>query len=97
MRSLGQNMPSRCAPTDLRLAAMKAKYARSPIRIEPVSDDDIRDYAYHLYLLSGCVPGRDLDNWLEAKACLSARIPKAETHTRLHRQTERVGRQAGTS
>lgn len=75
---------------------MKTKYARSPIRIEPVSDDDIRDYAYHLYLLSGCVPGRDLDNWLEAKACLSARIPKAESHTRLQRQSEKDRKQAAT-
>ena len=32
----------------------------------------IRDYAYHLYEQSGHVPGRDLENWLEASACLHA-------------------------
>ena len=31
------------------------------------SEDDGRDDAYHLYIQSGCLQGRDLDNWLEAK------------------------------
>jgi hypothetical protein len=48
------------------------------------TEDDIRDYAYHLYEQNGCASGRDLDNWLEAKACLSANIPRHQTHTRLH-------------
>jgi hypothetical protein len=39
------------------------------------TDDQIRDYAYHLYCQKGCQPGRDLENWLEAKACLSANPP----------------------
>lgn len=58
----------------------------------PISEDDIRGYAYHLYVQSGCIPGRDLDNWLEAKACLSACIPMSESHARLHRQ---VGKTQG--
>jgi len=47
------------------------------------SDDDIRAYAQHLYEQNGCIPGRDLDNWLEAKACLEASVPQLESHRRL--------------
>jgi hypothetical protein len=46
--------------------------------------DDFREYAYHLYELSGRVPGRDVDNWLEAKACLEANVPRHRSHARLH-------------
>ena len=49
------------------------------------SEDDIRDYAYHLYERSNCLPGHDLDNWLEATACLQANIPHHQSDTRLHR------------
>lgn len=54
-----------------------------PVR-EP-TDDEIRDYAFHLYQQSGCLPGHDLENWLEAKACLEANIPRELSHTRHHR------------
>ena len=54
-----------------------------------VTEEDIRAYAYHLFEQSGGVPGRDLDNWLEAEACLRASIPTHESHTRLHRHLER--------
>ena len=40
-------------------------------------EEDIRSYAYHLYVQSGCRPDRDLENWLEAKACLTARAAAA--------------------
>lgn len=60
--------------------------APTPRPTRVVTDDEIRDYAYHLYQQSGCLPGHDLDNWLEAKACLEAHIPPARSHTRLHRQ-----------
>ena len=66
--------------------AMKTK--TSPVQPEPVNEDDIRDYAHHLYLQSGYIPDRDLDNWLEAKACLGACIPQSESHTRLHRHSQ---------
>jgi hypothetical protein len=49
------------------------------------TEDEIRDYAYHLYVQDGCVPGRDLDHWLEAESCLRANIPKEHTRLRLHR------------
>lgn len=30
-------------------------------------EEEIRQVAYEIYVKSGCIPGRDLDNWLEAK------------------------------
>lgn len=54
------------------------------------TEEDIRDYAFHLYEQSGCIPGRDLDNWLEAKACLEANIPRHSVHSRLQRHLGRV-------
>jgi hypothetical protein len=65
---------------------MKKKSPRSVPASREFTEDDIRDYAFHLYQQSGCVPGHDLDNWLEAKACLEANIPKHHARTRLHRQ-----------
>lgn len=62
---------------------MKTKTIRPSVRPEP-SEDDIRDYAYHLYVQSGRLPGHDLDNWLEATACLKANIPTHRSRTRLH-------------
>jgi len=53
------------------------------------TEDEIRDYAHHLYVQSGCVPGRDMDHWLEAETCLLANIPKEHAHTRLHRHINR--------
>ncbi len=50
-----------------------------------LNDDEIRDYAYHLYTQGGCQPGHDLDHWLEAEACLCACIPKEHSRSRLHR------------
>jgi hypothetical protein len=49
------------------------------------NEQDIRDYAFHLYQQSSCTPGHDLDNWLEATACLNANIPSHNSSTRLHR------------
>jgi hypothetical protein len=63
---------------------MKNKSARSLV-LPKARDEDIRDYAYHLYEQSGSVPGHDLDNWLEATACLKANIPAFRSRTRLHR------------
>jgi hypothetical protein len=48
------------------------------------SDEDIGSYAEHLWEQSGRIPNRDLDNWLEAKACLEANIPRDASHRRLH-------------
>jgi hypothetical protein len=48
-------------------------------------EEDIREYAFHLYEQSRCEPGHDVDNWLEATACLQANIPAHRSGTRLHR------------
>ena len=48
-------------------------------------EEDIREYAFHLYEQSRCEPGHDVDNWLEATACLKANIPAHRSGTRLHR------------
>jgi Protein of unknown function (DUF2934) len=55
-----------------------------PVVSTAPSDDVIRDYAFHLYEQSGRAPGRDLDNWQEATACLNANIPAHRSHHRLH-------------
>jgi hypothetical protein len=39
--------------------------------IEP-TDEEVRKTAYLLYLASGCVPGRDLENWLSARSQMTA-------------------------
>ena len=65
---------------------MSTKSAHAPAAIHP-TEAEIRDYAYHLYDQSGFAGGRDVDNWLEAKACLSSGIPKAESHIRLHQNS----------
>jgi len=36
------------------------------------TEDEIREYAHHLYVQSCWVNGRDLDNWLEAERALFA-------------------------
>ena len=56
--------------------------AAAPVQ-EPL-EDAIREYAYHLYQQGGGVPGHDLDDWLEATACLKANIPSHSSHSRLH-------------
>jgi hypothetical protein len=68
---------------------MSTKSAHTSASSDPPSEDEIRDYAYHLYDQTGYVAGRDLDNWLEAKACLSSGIPKSESHIRLHQNSFR--------
>jgi hypothetical protein len=63
-----------------------------PITPPAFSDDDIRAYAEHLYEQSGRVPNRDIENWLEAKACLEAGMPP-EASLRRHRHLRRRRRQ----
>lgn len=68
---------------------MKKKPLIHRVRREP-DEELIRDYARHLYEMSGRIPGRDLDNWLDAKACLEASIPRQELPTRPHRPLAKV-------
>ena len=58
------------------------------------SEDEIRDYANHLYVQRGTVNGHDCDDWLEAEACLSASIPKESSRTRMHHYTQITARAA---
>ena len=66
---------------------MKTKSPSKTVPVVPPEalENEIRDYAYHLYEQSGRLPGRDLDNWLEAKACILANVARENSHTRLHR------------
>jgi hypothetical protein len=66
---------------------MSTKSAHTSATASHPSEAEIRDYAYHLYGQSGFAAGRDLDNWLEAKACLSSGVPKSESHLRLHQNS----------
>ncbi len=58
------------------------------------SEDEIRDYANHLYAQRGSVDGHDCDDWLEAEACLRASIPKESSRTRMHHHTQITERTA---
>ncbi len=66
---------------------MSTKAPHAPVLQEPANEQEIRDYAYHLYEQGGFAAGRDLDHWLEAKACLSSGVAKAESRVRLHQNT----------
>ena len=63
---------------------MKSKSSPARSDAKP-SENDVRDYAYHLFLQNGGIPGRDAEDWLEAEACLCANIPREHSRTRLHR------------
>ena len=72
---------------------MKKKTASPhPPVVHHPGEDEIRDYAHHLYVQSGNLAGRDTDNWLEAEACLRACIPAAQSQGRLHHHLRRMGR-----
>jgi len=58
------------------------------------SEDEIRDYANHLYVQHGSVDGHDCADWLEAEACLRASVPKELTRTRMHHHTQITERAA---
>lgn len=66
-----------------RYPVMKNEPTSAVSRSQP-NENDIREYAYHLYLQSGGAPDHDLDNWLEATACLKANIPSHRSSARLH-------------
>lgn len=68
---------------------MKAKPVMSRVLQEP-DEDQIRDYARHLYEVSGCVPGRDLENWLEAERTLHAALQGPGRSRRRHDSTALV-------
>jgi len=71
---------------------MKAKPKKKPSPSRQTNEVEIREYAQHLYEQNGRLPGRDLDHWLEAKACLEAGIAPEYSHMRLYRYRQREGR-----
>jgi hypothetical protein len=62
--------------------------AQSSATASPPPEDEIRDYANHLYVQHGSLNGHDRDDWLEAEACLRANIPKDSSRTRMHHYTQ---------
>jgi len=82
-------------PTPAVAAAHATPSSRQPsaIPLQP-SEDEIRDYANHLYVQRGSVHGHDRDDWLEAQACLGASIPKESSRTRMHHHTQITERAA---
>jgi hypothetical protein len=68
---------------------MSTKSPHIAVPSKQLSEDAILDYAYDLYDQSGFAASRDLDNWLEAKACLGSGIPKSESNIRLHQNSFR--------
>ena len=55
------------------------------------NEDQIRNYAYHLFEQNGRAPGHDRENWLEAEACLKANITVHRSHPRLHTYLQGLG------
>jgi hypothetical protein len=45
----------------------------------PIAHEEIERRAHELYLKSGCIPGRDMDNWLEAERELTLSRQAAES------------------
>ena len=84
MMHIGEVRFSRVAPTPTQpeVYPMKNNILHSPA-IKHVSEKEISDYAYHLYEQSNRIIGRDLENWMEAKACLAASIPAHASYMRL--------------
>jgi hypothetical protein len=85
-----QNSPAPAARTKQPVAVAHATpSARQPSASAPQpADDEIRDYANHLYVQNGSSNGHDRDDWLEAEACLRANIPKESSRTRMHHHTQ---------
>jgi hypothetical protein len=71
---------------------MKSKPRKKASALRQSNEVEIRLYAQHLFEQTGCVPGRDLDHWLEAKACLEAGIAAEYSHMRLYRYLQREAR-----
>lgn len=43
--------------------------------------DEISKVAYEIFVKSGCTPGRDMDNWLEAEKIVMEKYAKLKTVT----------------
>jgi Protein of unknown function (DUF2934) len=54
------------------------------------SEEEIQKQAYLLYLASGSVPGRDVENWLAAKELLKHRHGKSGGRSRKPKKTTEI-------
>ena len=61
---------------------MKTRARPQPDLTPVLRQDDIRDYAEHLYEQGGRMPGHDLDNWLESEACLRCHLRPSRAERR---------------
>ncbi len=55
-----------------------------------VLEEEIRLVAYELYIKSGCIPGRDLDNWLEAERMVLAKYGMLSQEKTSEEETSQV-------
>ena len=67
-----------------QLSPVRHQSALSAATTQKPGEDAVREYAYHLYQQGGSAPGHDIENWLEATACLKANIPAHSSQNRLH-------------
>jgi hypothetical protein len=58
--------------------------------VQEPEENAVREYAYRLYQQGNGAPGHDVDDWLEATACLKANIPSQSSHRRLHEWTSKL-------
>jgi hypothetical protein len=63
---------------------MKTKSRLHPDPTPVLREEDIRSYAEHLYEHSGRQLGHDVENWLEAEACLRSHLPPSRAERRRH-------------
>lgn len=54
-------------------------------------EEEIRQVAYEIYVKSGCIPGRDLENWLEAERIVLEKygLIKSETEQQQKEPTKK--------
>ncbi len=52
-----------------------------------INDSIVRDYAYHLYEQNGCTDGREVEDWLDAKACIENNIPREHSNDWIRTKT----------
>jgi hypothetical protein len=78
--SPGQGWPHSPAIPEVGGATIRKADGPSPLCREAMGDD-IRDYAFHLYIQSGCAPAQQDESWQEARLCFAARLPPREPTT----------------
>jgi hypothetical protein len=77
--SPGEGWPySPAAGTTLGVASRSTN--EPPVLGRKTMEDDIRDYAFHLYIQSGCAPAQKDESWREATLCLGARLAGKGAH-----------------